>query len=153
MTWASSARPTKSLKRDLIEVIKDKFRRMEKTGELARLQEDLQAAGRRSVENPKPVQGDQQPQKQPGRFTSTRPGRLTVMSLMKGQSFCFPPAPHQSASTMTANSRHCSSSMRGTRTGGVREAIHRRLERPGQTHSCRWRAPEAHARVETGGFL
>lgn len=42
---------------DLIEVIKNRFLRLEKTGELARLQEDYKQRVVYSVENPKPVQG------------------------------------------------------------------------------------------------
>ncbi len=41
--------------RDLIEVIKDKFRRMEKTGELARMQEDYKRRVIDTIEHPKPV--------------------------------------------------------------------------------------------------
>ena len=43
--------------RDLIEVIKDKFRRMEKSGELAKVQEDYKKQVLDAVEKPKPVQG------------------------------------------------------------------------------------------------
>lgn len=43
--------------RDLIEVIQDKFRRMEKTGELARMQEDYKRRVVDTIEHPKPVPG------------------------------------------------------------------------------------------------
>ena len=43
--------------RDLIEVMKDKFRRMERTGELAKVQEDYKKQVLDAVEKPKPVQG------------------------------------------------------------------------------------------------
>ncbi|MDK9714519.1 MAG: type-F conjugative transfer system protein TraW [Sulfuritalea sp.] len=43
--------------RDLIEVMKDKFRRMEKSGELARLQESYKQRVIETVEKPKPVHG------------------------------------------------------------------------------------------------
>jgi conjugal transfer pilus assembly protein TraW len=43
--------------RDLIEVMKDKFRRMEKSGELARLQENYKQKVIDAVEKPRPVQG------------------------------------------------------------------------------------------------
>ena len=43
--------------RDLIEVMKDKFRRMEKSGELARLQESYKQRVIEAVEKPRPVRG------------------------------------------------------------------------------------------------
>lgn len=43
--------------RDLIEVIKDKFRRMEKTGELAGMQEDYKRKVIGGIERPRPVPG------------------------------------------------------------------------------------------------
>lgn len=43
--------------RDLIEVMKDKFRRMEKTGELAKVQENYKKLVLDAVEKPKPVPG------------------------------------------------------------------------------------------------
>lgn len=43
--------------RDLIEVIQDKFRRMEKTGELARMQDDYKRRVVDVIEHPKPVPG------------------------------------------------------------------------------------------------
>ncbi len=43
--------------RDLIEVIKDKFRRMEKTGELARMQDHYKRQVVDTIEHPKPVPG------------------------------------------------------------------------------------------------
>ena len=43
--------------RDLIEVMKDKFRRMEKTGELAKVQENYKKQVLDAVEKPKPVPG------------------------------------------------------------------------------------------------
>lgn len=43
--------------RDLIEVIKDKFRRMEKTGELAGMQEDYKRKVIAGIERPRPVPG------------------------------------------------------------------------------------------------
>jgi len=43
--------------RDLIEVIKGKFRRMERTGELARMQEDYRRQVVDAIEQPKPVPG------------------------------------------------------------------------------------------------
>ncbi len=43
--------------RDLIEVMKDKFRRMERTGELARIQEDYKRKVVNSIERPRPVPG------------------------------------------------------------------------------------------------
>ncbi len=43
--------------RDLIEVIKDKFRRMEMTGELARMQDDYKRQVVDAIEHPKPVPG------------------------------------------------------------------------------------------------
>jgi conjugal transfer pilus assembly protein TraW len=43
--------------RDLIEVMKDKFRRMEKSGELARLQESYKQRVIETVEKPRPVHG------------------------------------------------------------------------------------------------
>ena len=43
--------------RDLIEVIQDKFRRMEKTGELARMQEDYKRRVVDTIEHPTPVPG------------------------------------------------------------------------------------------------
>jgi conjugal transfer pilus assembly protein TraW len=43
--------------RDLIEVIKDKFRRMEKTGELVRMQEDYKRRVIDGIERPGPVPG------------------------------------------------------------------------------------------------
>lgn len=43
--------------RDLIEVIHDKFRRMEATGELTRLQEDYKRQVVAAIEQPKPVPG------------------------------------------------------------------------------------------------
>jgi conjugal transfer pilus assembly protein TraW len=43
--------------RDLIEVMKDKFRRMEKSGELARLQENYKQKVIDAVEKPRPVHG------------------------------------------------------------------------------------------------
>ena len=43
--------------RDLIEVMKDKFRRMERTGELAKVQENYKKQVLDAVEKPKPVPG------------------------------------------------------------------------------------------------
>ncbi|MDD5296528.1 MAG: type-F conjugative transfer system protein TraW [Rhodocyclaceae bacterium] len=43
--------------RDLIEVIKDKFRRMEKTGELAGMQDDYKRKVMGGIERPRPVSG------------------------------------------------------------------------------------------------
>jgi conjugal transfer pilus assembly protein TraW len=43
--------------RDLIEVMKDKFRRMEKTGELAKVQDNYKKLVLDAVEKPKPVPG------------------------------------------------------------------------------------------------
>jgi len=43
--------------RDLIEVMKDKFRRMEKSGELARLQESYKQRVIETVEKPRPIRG------------------------------------------------------------------------------------------------
>jgi conjugal transfer pilus assembly protein TraW len=43
--------------RDLIEVIQDKFRGMEKTGELTRMQEDYKRRVVDTIEHPKPVPG------------------------------------------------------------------------------------------------
>ena len=43
--------------RDLIAVIQDKFRRMEKTGELARMQEAYQRKMIGGIERPRPVPG------------------------------------------------------------------------------------------------
>jgi conjugal transfer pilus assembly protein TraW len=43
--------------RDLIEVMKDKFRRMEKSGELARVQENYKQKVIDAVEKPRPVHG------------------------------------------------------------------------------------------------
>jgi conjugal transfer pilus assembly protein TraW len=43
--------------RDLIDVIKDKFRRMEKTGELAGMQEDYKRKVIGGIERPRPVPG------------------------------------------------------------------------------------------------
>ena len=43
--------------RDLIEVIKDKFRRMEKSGELAGMQEDYKRKVIGGIERPRPVSG------------------------------------------------------------------------------------------------
>ncbi|MEO1767670.1 type-F conjugative transfer system protein TraW [Thiobacter aerophilum] len=43
--------------RDLIEVFKDKFRRMEKTGELAKLEEDYKRRVIEGIERPNPVPG------------------------------------------------------------------------------------------------
>ena len=43
--------------RDLIEAMKDKFRRMEKSGELARLQESYKQRVIETVEKPRPVHG------------------------------------------------------------------------------------------------
>lgn len=43
--------------RDLIDVIKNKFRRMEKTGELARMQEDYKRQVVGGIERPRPVPG------------------------------------------------------------------------------------------------
>ena len=45
------------VERDLIEVMKDKFRRMEKSGELARLQESYKQRVIETVEKPRPVHG------------------------------------------------------------------------------------------------
>ena len=45
------------VERDLIEVMKDKFRRMEKSGELARLQESYKQRVIETVEKPRPVRG------------------------------------------------------------------------------------------------
>jgi conjugal transfer pilus assembly protein TraW len=45
------------VERDLIEVMKDKFRRMEKSGELARVQENYKQKVIDAVEKPRPVQG------------------------------------------------------------------------------------------------
>lgn len=43
--------------RDLIEVFKDKFRRMEKTGELTRMQDDYKRQVVGAIERPRPVAG------------------------------------------------------------------------------------------------
>ena len=43
--------------RDLIEVIKDKLSRMERTGELARMQDDHRRRVVNGIERPKPIQG------------------------------------------------------------------------------------------------
>jgi len=43
--------------RDLIEVMKDKFRRMEKSGELAKVQENYKQRVIEAVEKPRPVRG------------------------------------------------------------------------------------------------
>ena len=43
--------------RDLIDVFKDKFRRMEKTGELARMQDDYKRQVVGAIERPRPVAG------------------------------------------------------------------------------------------------
>jgi conjugal transfer pilus assembly protein TraW len=43
------------VERDLIEVMKDKFRRMEKSGELARVQENYKQKVIDAVEKPRPV--------------------------------------------------------------------------------------------------
>ena len=43
--------------RDLIEVIKDKFRRMERTGELARMQDDYKRRVIDGIEHPRPIPG------------------------------------------------------------------------------------------------
>lgn len=45
------------VERDLIEVMKDKFRRMEKSGELARVQENYKQKVIDAVEKPRPVRG------------------------------------------------------------------------------------------------
>jgi len=45
------------LERDLIEVMKDRFRRMEKSGDLAKLQENYKKQVVEAVEKPKPVPG------------------------------------------------------------------------------------------------
>lgn len=45
------------IERDLIEVFKDKFRRMEKTGELAKMQEDYKRQVIGGIERPRPVPG------------------------------------------------------------------------------------------------
>ena len=45
------------VERDLIEVMKDKFRRMEKSGELARVQENYKQKVIDAVEKPRPVHG------------------------------------------------------------------------------------------------
>ncbi len=45
------------VERDLIEVMKDKFRRMEKTGELAKVQDNYKKQVLDAVEKPKPVPG------------------------------------------------------------------------------------------------
>lgn len=45
------------LERDLIEVMKDRFRRMEKNGDLAKLQENYKKQVVEAVEKPKPVPG------------------------------------------------------------------------------------------------
>lgn len=45
------------IERDLIEVMKDKYRRMEKSGELARLHEDYKNRVIEGIEKPRPVPG------------------------------------------------------------------------------------------------
>lgn len=45
------------IERDLLKVIQDRFRRMEKTGELARMQEDYKRRVVDAIEQPKPVPG------------------------------------------------------------------------------------------------
>ena len=87
--------------RDLIEVIKDKFRRMEKTGELARMQDDYKRQVVDAIEHPNQYQAS--PRHGPhGRTTSTRPGRSTAaLSTRRGTSFS-PPAPASIPSTSIA---------------------------------------------------
>jgi conjugal transfer pilus assembly protein TraW len=88
------------VERDLIEVIKNKFRRVEKTGELAQLQESYKQHVINGIERPKPVAGIR-PSEMARTFYIDPTWTLDRNVADEKGSVLFPQAPESIHSTMT----------------------------------------------------